>query len=119
MPIKLSYAIGRNLKKIASEMEDLEKARMDLIKKYGVADEKGGMQVTQENMEVFNKEYIELIAQEVEIDIWKLSLSKLSDAGVKISPAQVIALEDFIDDDLPKDAEILVPPVVPPADIKK
>jgi len=105
MPIKLAYAVSRNLKKIASEMEDVEKVRMDLIRKYGAPDEKsGGMQVTKENMEVFEKEYGDVLANEVELDLWKLPLSKLSDAGVRLTPTQIVTMEDFIEDDLPPDA---------------
>lgn len=109
MPIKLSYTVGKNLKKLDMSMADFEKLRKDLIQKYGTKDEKtGGMQVTAENMEAFNKEYDELADQEVEVDIWKLSLTKLSDAGVKLTPVQLLSIDSFIEDDTPQ-----VPSAVP------
>ena len=133
MPIKLSYAVAKNLKKLAVELDDIGKAYQELLKKYGEKDEKTGqMQTKPENAEIFNKECEDLISQEVELDIWKISLSKLSDAGVKITPQQVLALENFIDDDLPKDtvpiisptpsvvsAPVVLDPVLPPVnDVK-
>lgn len=102
MPIKLAWSVGRNLRKLDMSMADFEKPRMELIKKYGAKDEKtGGVQVTPENMEAFNKEYDELADKEVDVDIWKISLDKLSGAGVKLTPAQLLSIEPFIEDDAP------------------
>jgi hypothetical protein len=99
MPVKLSYAIGKNLKKIVSKMDDIEKSRLGLVSKYGTTNDKGLTQVTPENMDTFNKEYGDLLTQEVELDLWKISLNKLSDAGVRLTPEQVLSLEEFIEDD--------------------
>jgi len=111
MPIKLSYAVSKNVRKIATEAEDIEKFRQELIKKYGKEDGKGGIQVTPENSEVFNKEYGEFMDQEIEIDLWKISLSKMAEAGVRITPEQMLSLEDFIDNDIPEPNVPVVPKI--------
>jgi hypothetical protein len=99
MPVKLSYAVSKNLKKIVSELEGIEKSRLELVKKYGLTNEKGITQVTTENMETFTKDLADVLAAEVELDLWKISLSKLAEAGVRITPEQLMTMDDFIDDD--------------------
>lgn len=100
MPIKLSYAVSRNIKKLEPWLRDVENKRLDLVKKYGAKDEKTGIfAVTKENEDAFNKEYDEMADQEVDVDMWKLSLAKLSEVGVRLTPLQLVALEDFIEDD--------------------
>jgi hypothetical protein len=75
LPVKLSYAIARAMRKIQPELEQYEKTRADLIKdKYGTARE-GGYQVEPENIEPFTKELIELQSVEVELDVWPIRLA--------------------------------------------
>lgn len=102
MPVKLSYAVAKNLKKFESKLDDIEKKRLDLVNKYGKADDKGGIQVTPENMEVFNKDFSDYLLQEVELDMWQISMSQLIAANVQLTPRQIVAMEDFIVDDSPK-----------------
>jgi hypothetical protein len=119
LPIKVSYAVMKNLKKLVSELEDMEKVRVDLVKKYGVDDGKGIFNVTKENIDTFEKEYAEFLAQEVELDIWKIPFSKISESTVKLTPQQMLELEDFIEDDAPKVSPVVPPPVAPVVEIVK
>jgi hypothetical protein len=71
---KLSYAISKNIRHLQAELEDYQKLYNSLItEKYGEQKD-GGFQVKQENMEAFAKEVNELLATEVDIDIYPIAL---------------------------------------------
>lgn len=69
LPIKTSYWIGKNTKKISREIELIEEKRRDLVKKYGTENEKKETAVPQEKMEEFSKEFYDLLDTEIEVDL--------------------------------------------------
>lgn len=69
LPIKTSYWIGKNTKKISREIELIEEKRRDLVKKYGTENEKKETVVPQEKMEEFSKEFYDLLDTEIEVDL--------------------------------------------------
>ena len=71
---KLSYAISKNIRHLQAELEDYQKLYNSLItEKYGEKKDKG-FQVKEENIEAFSKEVNELLATEVDIDIYPIEL---------------------------------------------
>ena len=107
LPIKPSYWLSRIAVKIDSETLAFERARMGLVKKYAKKDLKGNPifgkdkngKPTNEydipNLEEFQKEYDELSAQEIEININKIKLDTLGD--IKLKPIILAQLEEIIE----------------------
>lgn len=91
LPAKMAYTIGRNIQKLRPELENYEKTRTDLIKeKYGAKGEGDTYQVEPKNMEAFVKELNELLAVELDLDLWTL---KFSEFDQDISPMDLVALD--------------------------
>lgn len=93
LPVKVSYNIARNLKKIQRELEPFEKARIELVRKHGNEDEEGKLVVKEENMQEFYKEMTELLEEEIEIDIRSIDIEGL--AKIELSPTEM-QLIDFM-----------------------
>lgn len=80
IPIKTSYWIGKNSKKIMKEVEDIEAKRLELVMKYGKLDDATKQTtVTPENMDVFTKDFENLLKMEIELDIKKFTLEDFQD----------------------------------------
>jgi hypothetical protein len=100
--IKLSYKLNKILTKLINESRDFNKARDEAIVKNGAEDEKTHQfRVTPENIEKFQKEIEALLAEEIELDVWQISLSSL-DGKIQLSPAELRMLGKFLIDDLDK-----------------
>ena len=69
LPIKTSYWIGKNTKKISREVTEIEEKRKELVKKYGVENDKKETSVPQEKMEEFSKEFYDLLDTEIDVDL--------------------------------------------------
>jgi hypothetical protein len=65
---------------VAEELAFVEKKRIDLVKKYGVADEQGNLQVP-DGHEAFAKEFDELMISEKEVEFAPLNAKDI--AGLK------------------------------------
>ena len=73
-------------------METLEKSRIKLIEKYAEEKQEGKeMKVSDENNDVFQKEFTELLQEEVEIDFKPISVEDLGD--ISISTNDIIGLQ--------------------------
>lgn len=102
LPVKVSYAISKNISKIESELKVYDKERQKLIEKYGekdeqdkvVVDEKG--QIKFKDKDSWDKDIKALLDIENEIDIHKFSIDELN--GFNISPAELQAIDYMIDD---------------------
>lgn len=99
LPIKLSYTIKKNTNKLKAIAEDIEKSRVELIKKYGEATEDGqGFMVKPESEEKANVEFTELMALEEDIDIHMIDINSLSD-DIELTNAQMDAIMFMIKDE--------------------
>lgn len=98
LPVKVSYAIAKNLSKLESELKIYNKEREKLIEKYSVKDEKGKMIVDEnsqikiqpEQMENWNKDLKELLDIENEIDIRQFSIEALNGYNMSASDLMLI-----------------------------
>lgn len=105
IPVKLSYQLSKMLKKLDNKIRDIDKMGIEVAKKYGGMDEKtGAVNIPPEKLEEANKEFNDYLETSVDLDVWELKLSVLSAAGIKLTPAQVISMEDFITNDEEKAA---------------
>ncbi|MDD7793702.1 hypothetical protein [Clostridium sp. 'White wine YQ'] len=105
LPIKVSYALAKNIAKIDSELKIYNKEREKLIDKYAEKDEKGNI-ISYENgnikikydcIEDFNKDNKELLEIENEIEIHQFNFSLL-DGYNNISAAELMAIDYMIEE---------------------
>lgn len=83
-----SYKIARNIKKVNPEIETFELAKKNLIEKYGKK-EGDTEPLPQKNIDEYNMQMNEILAQEVDIDVSFISPAKLSE----ISPFELMAID--------------------------
>ena len=96
LDIKTSYNLGKIVKKLNEELTNLESIRIKLVDKYGTVNEKGEKNVEKDNLKEFYREYGEALKIEVEFDINKISIDKLSD--IKLTPIEVSSLISIIEE---------------------
>lgn len=102
LPIKASYAIAKNMKKIEDELEIYYKEREKLIDKYAEKDENGNVKIDETGFIVFrdkeswDREIKELLAIENDIKIHKFPIDVLE--GYNMSPAELMLIEYMIEE---------------------
>jgi hypothetical protein len=95
---KLAYRIKRIFDKLQSSFADVDKKRIELIKKYGAEDkEKSNWNVKPENMDIFHKELKILLSSPVSLDIELIPMDLLVNSGIDISLMELAAIEQFVD----------------------
>lgn len=103
LPIKVSYALAKNIAKIEKELEIYNSERQKLIDKYCVKDENGENKVDENNQLKIQEEYLkdwekdikELQNIELENDIHKFKLEELN--GYNMTPSELIAIDYMIE----------------------
>ena len=104
LPIKVSYAIAKNIGKIESELKAYNSERQKLIEKYSVKDEEGKTKVDKngtiniqkEFLKDWNKEQAELLNIENDIDIHLVPINDLLNSVCSITPSELIAIDYLI-----------------------
>ena len=102
LPIKASYAIAKNLKKIENELEIYYKERQKLINKYAEKDDKGEVKADESGQIIFKdkegweRDIRELLSIENDIDIHRFSINVLE--GYNMRPAELMIIEYMIED---------------------
>lgn len=113
LPVKVSYAIAKNIKVLNEEYKTIDEERIKLCEKYADKDEDGkSVKVEKEGKEVYqfsddneekvNEEYKELLETEAELDIHKVSIEEfekcdMSDRYDILNPSEYSVLEFMID----------------------
>ena len=104
LPVKVSYAIAKNLSKIEAELNIYNKEKQKLIDQYGKRDENGQIEVDEaehvifpvENLVNWNKSIRELLDIENEVDIHKFSIKELE--GFSMSPLELRVIDYMIEE---------------------
>ena len=113
LPVKVSYAIAKNIKVLNEEFKTIEEQRIKLCEKYAKKDdtdkpitiEKNGNQVYQfddNDEQKVNEEYAELLEEETKLDIHKVNIHEFekcdqSDRYDILNASEYSALEFMID----------------------
>lgn len=85
LPVKLSYAITRNFKKINELAETIGEVRTEIIKKYSDIDEDNDKYVVRkECLDIFDKEVKELQKIENEVDLFMIDLSEIENYDISL-----------------------------------
>lgn len=106
LPIKVAYAISKNVNKIESELKAYNAEKAKLIDKYAEKDEKGELKTNEignvilkeEHIEDWNRDIAELLSIENEIDIHMINLDDLLNSNYNISPAELSVIDFMIND---------------------
>ena len=106
LPVKLSFVLSRNLKKIDDVVTDLEEKRTELIEKYGDHDEQGQLVINDEgnvkieNTKDFLSELMEIYDAEVEMQfdtVLESDIEKCDQEGYDhLTVEEISALENMI-----------------------
>ena len=95
MPVAILFSIEKNKQTLMTVAQDIEKYRMDIIKKYG-EEVNGNYNVPQEKIEIANKELQDLFSIEQEVNIYKFNIEDLGD--IKLTSSQMNAILFMIED---------------------
>lgn len=95
MPVAVLFSIEKNKQTLMAVAQDVEKYRMDIIKKYG-EEVDGNYNVPQDKIEIANKELQDLFSIEQEINIYKFNIEDLGD--IKLTSNQMNAILFMIED---------------------
>ena len=95
MPVAVLFSIEKNKQTLMAAAQDVEKYRMDIIKKYG-EEVDGNYNVPQDKIEIANKELQDLFSIEQEINIYKFNIEDLGD--IKLTANQMNAILFMIED---------------------
>lgn len=106
LPVKVAYAITKNINKINSELKAYNEEKAKLIDKYGEkdkegklkVDKKGNIPLKEEHIEEWNRDIAELLSIENEIDIHMINLDDLLNSNCNISPAGLVAIDFMINE---------------------
>lgn len=95
-PVKTAYWLAKLARKLNEQHATVEAVRVQLIKRYGEANDQGQTVVRQdgENWAAFARAFEELMALEVEIDAEPVALPDAE--GVMLTPETLMALEPFV-----------------------
>ena len=101
---KLAYSIMKTSKKVLSELEDIEKMRLELIKKYGELDERGqpvldGSQFKLRDPKGFEKEWDNLMETEIDLDVWMIPFEAIENVQPPLSIAELSTIDKFINEE--------------------
>lgn len=98
-PIKVLFYLRKNMKILTELAQDIEKARVEIIKRYGVPSEENPEQYqfkTQEKIDAANKEFEELFNLEQEVTIYMIPLEAFND--MELTEKQMDAVMEMIEE---------------------
>jgi len=95
---KLSYRLKKISDKLRSAFNQLDKERIELVKKYGVEDKvKKSISVSPERMPDFKKEWDKKLDALITIDFEPIPMDLLVSANLKINLIELTSIEKFIE----------------------
>lgn len=106
LPIKVAYAVSKNINKIESELKAYNTEKAKLIEKYSekdeegkvISNEQGHVTIKNEHIEDWNRDINELLSIENDVDIHKIQLNDLLNTNYNISPAELSMIDFMIND---------------------
>ena len=108
LPIKVSYAIAKNIKKIDNELDIYNSEREKLIDKYCVKNENGeklvdednNLRIAEDNLNDWNKAMQDLLDIEVDVDIHKFNRDDLINSNIEMKPAELMVIDYMMADEI-------------------
>lgn len=105
LPVKISYAIAKNIKEIDKELNIFLEEKMKLIKEYALKDEYGNPKV-ENNQYIFpdgkeeecNSKYAELLDIEVELNLREVNANDLINSEVELTANELMEIEFMLNE---------------------
>lgn len=97
LPAKANFILQKNMKVIQEAAQEIDSARIEIIKHYGTAQEDGTYLVPEESREVVEKELNDLLAIEQDLNIKTISIDAFGD--IKFTPAQMRTIMFMIEEE--------------------
>ncbi len=106
LPVKVSYAIAKNITKIEKELDIYNKERQKLLDKYCIKDDEGKnlidennqLKIADEHLEDWNKDINELLDIEIDIDIHKFKENDLLNSNCELTAAEIMLIDYMIEE---------------------
>lgn len=98
-PIKVLFYLRKNMKTLTELAQDIEKARVEIIQRYGTPSEENPEQYqfeTQGKIDAANKEFEELFGLEQEVTIYMIPLEAFND--MELTEKQMDAVMEMIEE---------------------
>lgn len=100
LPVSLAFKLQRNSLKISEESKSAQDFENKIVSKYrSGTSEDGQIMIKNKDLESFNKEKEELMAQEVEVDLQQIAISDLDTSELTIKPRTLLLLDKIIKED--------------------
>ena len=97
LPVKVNFFIQKNKSTLLALAQDIEAARMNIIRNYGEPTEDGNSySIPKEKIEIASKELNDLFEIEQEVDIKKINIDNFPD-DISFTTGQMEALMFMID----------------------
>lgn len=97
IPAKANFFIQKNISTIAAAAQEIDVARLEILKRYGKLDEQGQhYTIPAENSNIVNQEFNDLFNIEQELDIKTFSIEALG--NTEFTTAQMQAIMFMIED---------------------
>lgn len=104
LPVKVSYAIAKNINSINKELKIVDGEKQKLIKDYALKNEHGEVKTegdkilfpSDEKENECNEKYNELLDIEVDLDVRGINIDELLNSNVEFSPGELMELDFMI-----------------------
>lgn len=101
LPVKVSYAIAKNINSINKELKIFAEEKMKIIGEYALKDEHGNPKIKENKTYEFiedkeeecNSKYNELLDIEVELTIRQINVNDLLNSNVNFTPGELMELD--------------------------
>lgn len=105
LPVRISYAITKNIRKIEKELDFYFNEKSKLVEKYSEKDENGKtivgenglITIAKEHIEIWNKEHMDLLNIDVDIKVHMINEIDLLNTNIDITPADLLAIDFMIE----------------------
>jgi len=101
LPLKLAFKLNKLVKAIDENLTVIEEERVKLVKKLGVLNEKTqNIEIPKDAMAQFQKEFIELMHEDVEIefDAFNINDFETKDRVIEITTQDMLKLESIFEE---------------------
>lgn len=96
-PMKVNFYLQKNKKTLTALGQDIEEARLEIIRSYGVITEDGETYtIPKETVEKAQQELVDLLGLEQEVEIYKIKADSLPD-DISLTMSQMDAIMFMID----------------------
>lgn len=100
VPVRMGFIVNRNLRKIEPIMQDVEKQKVDILKKYADDSDETSAHISKEKMGKFMKDINEMGDVEVELVLDKILMEDIekcdNDEYDSLTIAEMNALEKML-----------------------